>query len=365
MKAWKIGFVAMMAAILMIVTSCSSGKPPKEAVVSAISKMADLQSYTMHGSFGFDEVEIPASIAGDADEALGINTVVSMLKGATIDVKGTFQAEPLRSDMVLDIKLGSEDSSFNLAVPVIVTEDKVWLKIPAIPGVPIPPAISGKFVEFDLKKIAEMQEEADAAVPDTEQLKKLGQEVLSIVLNGFDEKTYFSEPKAADVKGIPDGLKADQIVRFAITSDNLDQTITTVLNDVIPQVLDLFIKNDEYQKMLQLTPEELEEAKTELASLEEGEFKEGLEELKKSLTINELSTTAAIKNGYVNYQDARANIELHQDGETMKFGVHFSTTYDNINKEVKFENELPTDALPIDELIGGMMGGGGQIGLGL
>jgi len=365
MKAWKVGFVAMMAAILMIVTSCSSGKPPKEAAVSAISKMADLQSYTMHGSFGFDEVEIPAGISGDPEDALGVNTVIAMLKGATVDVKGTFQAEPLRSDMILDIKLGSEDSSFNLAVPVIATEEKVWLKIPAIPGVPIPPAISGKFVEFDLKKLAEMQEEADAAVPDTEQMKKMGQEILSILLNGFDEKTYFSEPKAADVKGMPDDLKADQIVRFAVTSDNLDQTIKTVLNDVVPKVLDLFINNEEYLKMMQVSADELKEAKTELASLEEGEFKEGLEELKKNLTINELSLTAAIKNGYVNYQDARANVELHQDGETMKFGVHFSTTYDNINKEVKFENELPTDALPIDELIGGMMGGGGSVGLGL
>jgi len=364
MKVWKFGFVAMMAAILMFVTSCSSSKPPKEAAVSAISKMADLKSYTMHGSFAFDEVEIPASITGNPEQAMGVDTLIALLKGATVDVKGTFQAQPLRSDMMLDIKLGSADSSFNLAVPFIVTEDKVWLKIPAIPGVPLPPAISGKFVEFDMKKLAEMQEETDVAVPDTEQLKKLGQEVLGVLMNGLDEKTYFSEPKAADVKGMPEDLKADQIVRFAITSDNLDQTIKTVLNDVIPQVLDLFINNEEYQKMMQLSVDELKEAKTELASLEEGEFKEGLEELKKSLTINELSLTAAIKNGYVNYQDARANVELHQDGETLKFGVHFSTTYDNINKEVKFENELPTDALPIDELIGNLMGGNGGIGLG-
>ncbi|MCQ6561679.1 hypothetical protein [Paenibacillus mendelii] len=356
MKVWKAGLVALLAAILTIVTACSSGKPPKEAVVSAMSKMSELKSYTVQGTFGFDDVVIPEGVAGDSAEAAGVTAVANMLKGSTISYKGTYQADPMRTDMTLDFKMGGDGSSFNLSIPMIVTPEKVWIKVPAIPGVPLPEEISGKFVELDLKKLAE-QSGQEVAMPDTAVTQKMGQDMAKILLDNFDEKSYFSEPKAEEVKDLPADLKPDQIVRFAITQQNFDEAITTIVDKVAPQIIDLLLTNEEYLKTLQLTKADLEEAKKELASKEDSEIKKGIEEMKKSLKVNELSLTGAIKDDYLTYQDVRANLEMTEEAQTIKLGMHLLMTYDNLNKDVKFENEIPKDAVPFEQLIE-MFGGG-------
>ncbi|MFD0712867.1 hypothetical protein [Paenibacillus sp. GCM10027626] len=350
MKVWKTSLVVLLAAILMVVTACSSGKPPKEAAVSALSKMTELKSYTFKGSFGFDEVEIPQDLA-DSAEAAGAAAVVSMLKGAKVDVKGTYQADPMRSDITLDLTLGSADSSFNLSIPMIMTKEKMWVKVPAIPGLPIPEEISGKFVEIDTKKL---MEEAETPMPDTALMQKLGQEALKVLLDGFDEKTYFSELKAKDVQGLPEGMKPDQIVRFAITPDNFDDTVKTLVSTVIPKLIDTVASKEEYMTALNLKKEDLEQAKKEVTATDDSEITKALEEMKKDLVVHELSMTGAIKGGYLTYQDVRANLEFTpEDSEKVKLGFHFSTTYDDINKSVKFENEIPSDAISIEELFGG------------
>lgn len=348
MKAWKAGFIVIVAAIMMIVTGCGSSKPPKEAAVSAFMKMIDLKSYTVQGSFGFEDVVLPQEAAGDSAEAAGIMMVANMLKGASINIKGTYQAEPMRSDLLMDFKLGSEDSSFNLAIPMIMTKDKMWVKVPSIPGIPLPETVTGKFVEMDMKKLAE--ENGQAAMLDTAATQKMVQEMAKIALENFDEKTYFSELKKEDVSGLPADMKPDQIVRFAVTQQNFDQMIVTAVEKVIPQIIDLLLKNEEYLKMMQLTKEDLDSAKKELASADNNEIKQGIEEIKKSLKVNELSLTGAINDGYMTYQDIRANLEFTEEAQPMKLAMHMSMTYDNLNKEVKFENELPKDAVPAEQL---------------
>ncbi|UVI30403.1 hypothetical protein [Paenibacillus spongiae] len=350
MKVWKAGLVVVLAAILTVVTACSSGKPPKEAVVSAMSKMSELKSYTVEGSFGFDDVVIPEGIAGDSAEAAGVAAVANMLKGSTVKIKGTYQAEPMRTDMTMDLVMGADGSSFNLSIPMIVTQDKMWVKIPSIPGVPLPEEISGKFIELDMKKLAE-QAGQDAALPDVAVTQKMGQDMAKVLLDNFDEKTYFSEPKAEEVKDFPADLKQDQIVRFAVTQQNFDQAITTIVDKVAPQILDLLMKNEEYLKALQLTKADLEEAKKQLDSTADSEIKKGIEEIKKSLKVNELSLTGAIKDDYLTYQDVRANLEMTEEAQTMKFAMHLLMKYDNLNKDVKFENELPKDAVSFEELM--------------
>ncbi|MFC4098772.1 hypothetical protein [Paenibacillus xanthanilyticus] len=347
MNRLKIVVPLLLAALMLIVSGCSAGKSPKEDIVSALTKMQDLKSYSFKGELGFDELTLPESMS--AEDAQAAAMVSSLLKGATVTFRGNAQTKPMRTELTMDMKLGGDGMSFNLSFPMIVTEEKMWIKIPQIPMFPMPEELTGKFVEIDMKKLAEQQGQ-DLKSLDTAATQQMVQEMTKTLMDNFDEKTYFSEVKAADVKGLPEELKDEKLIRFAITPDNFDQAITTIVDKVAPQLIDSLLKNESYLTALGLTKEDLESAKKELEGTEDGEIKQGIDEIKKSLKINELSVTGAVKDDYLVYQSLIANVDVTNEGETMKFGLHFDTSYDQINEDVKFEYELPTDAVPMEEL---------------
>lgn len=347
MNRLKIVVPMLLAALMLIVSGCSTGKSPKEDIVSALAKMQELKSYSFKGEMGFDELTLPASLSADDAEAAAM--VSNLLKGAVVTFHGNAQTAPVRTEMTMDMKLGSEDMSFNISIPMIVTEEKMWFKMPQIPMFPMPDTVAGKFIEIDMKKLAEEQGQ-DLKALDTAATQQMIQDMTKTLMDNFDEKTYFSEVKATDVKGLPEDLKDEKLIRFAITPDNFEQALTTIVEKVAPQWIDTLLKNESYLNTIGLTKEDLETAKKELAGTEDGEIKQGIDEIKKSLKINELSVTGAVKDDYLTYQSVIANVDVTNEGETMKFGLHFDMHYDQINKDVKFEYELPTDAVPMEEL---------------
>ena len=349
MKFLKSGMIAALSLLVVFTTSCSTSKPPKEAMVSALVKLQEAKSLKFTGDFAFDDIVIPQSTLNDESASAVTTTIIPLLKGASIKIHGAMQQEPQRAEFVMDIAFGSEDMKFNLSVPFIITKDKVWLKVPQIPGVPLPETIAGKFVEIDINKLKEEQKDTTTLL-NAESAKKLGQDMVKTVLDNFDEKTYFSEPKAEDVKGLPEGYKGDKFVRFSINQQNFDQTITTVIDKVAPQIIDLLLKNEDYLKALQLKKEDLEAAKKDLADKKEGETQAAVDELKKNLKINELSITGGIEDDYMTYQDMRVNLDLTDPKNPMKLAAHFSMSFTDINNPVKFEYELPKDAVPVEQL---------------
>jgi outer membrane lipoprotein-sorting protein len=347
MKTIRIGVYTLLAVVLLIVAGCSNAKPPKEAIVAALTKMKDVKSLSFKGSFVIDDFSIPKSVGADSNNAAAAAAIAGFMKGATINVHGVMQSDPEQAEITLDISLGSADMKFNLSIPIVVTKEKIWIKVPQIPGLPIPEAVAGKFVEIDLKKLAE---ENGAAVPDTATTQKLAQDLLKTLFDNFDEKAYFSEPKAEEVKGLPEGYKEDQFVRFAINGQNFDQAVTSIIDKVVPQMIDLLLNNEEYMKTLQIKKEDLETAKKELAGKEKGEIQTAIEDIKKNLKVNEFSVTGGIQDGYLTYQDVRMNLDFVDGADTAKFVAHLTMSYSNINEAVKFEYGLPKDAVPLEQL---------------
>lgn len=349
MKFLKSGLLAALSLFVLVTAGCSTSKPPKEAMADAFIKLQAAESLKFTGNFTLDDIAIPQDKLGDKAAAATTNMVIQLLKGATIKFHGAMQKEPQRAELVMDIAFGSADMKVNLSMPLIITKDKVWLKVPQIPGISLPETIAGKFIEIDINKLKEEQKSATALL-NTESAQKLGQDMIKAVLDNFDEKTYFSEPKAEDVKGLPEGYKGDTFVRFSVNQQNFDQTLTTVIDKVAPQIIDLLLKNEEYMKALQLKKEDLESAKKDLADKNEGETQAVVDDLRKNLKINELSITGGIEDDYMTFEDLRVNLDLTDPENPMKLAAHFTMSYNSINDPVKFEYELPKDAVPVDQL---------------
>lgn len=339
-KVQKIA-VLCLAVILVIIAGCSSAKPPREALQSAMTKMTKADSYAMKMSIGLNELEIPQEIT--QSDAAGAAALIGMLKDATITIDATYQKNPMRTDMNMQIVLPG-DMEMKLTIPMIMTEETLYVKVPAIPMLPLPDSLTGKYIKIDLKELA--AQEGTPAI-DMEAQQKLGQDIAQVLLKNFDEKTYFSEPKAADA-GLPSDLKADQVVLFQINESNYSKTVETVINKVLPEIIDLLLKNEDALKALQLEKADVEKMKTEL----ETNKTELTNVLQNDIKVNTMKLTGAIKDGYLVYQDGKMNIEAtdKDSGQKMKIGMNMSASYSDFNKAIEFP-ELPADAITLTELM--------------
>jgi len=341
-KVQKIA-VLLLAVILVVITGCSSAKPPKEALQAAMTKITEADSYAVKMSFGLDELEVPQSATLEGN-AVATAAIIGMIKDATITVDAVYKKKPMRTDMNMQIVIPG-DMEMKISVPMIMTEDTLYVKVPQIPMLPLPETVTGKFIKIDLKELAEKE---GTAKLDLAAQQKLGKELGAVMLKHFDEKTYFSQPKAEEA-GLPAGMKADQIISFEINESNYPQTVDTIVNKVLPEVLNVLLANEASLKTLQLEKADVEKLKADL----EKNKAEILDTLKNDTKVNKLKVTGAISDGYLAYQSGKVNIEGSdkESSQKMKLGLHYDVTYSEINKEAKFANEIPTDAITLDELI--------------
>ncbi|MFS0725018.1 hypothetical protein [Paenibacillus sp. 1P07SE] len=334
----------VMVAMTLALLGCSN-QEPKEAVQNAFANSMLMKSYTFSGSMALDELTVPPEAMGsNGPEAAAI---INTLKGAQITVDGAYQENPMRMEMTMKLALQG-DFSMTIEVPMIMTEDKMYIRIPTIPMIPME-GLSGRFIEIDMNQLAE--EEGGVAFQDInmDTARKMIQDFSAILLKHYEEGDYFAEVNADELRAMPEGVPADQIVKFAVTQDNIDDFVTKLVQHVVPEILDVIANNEEYKTTLQLTDAEIEEARTEL-QVDNEELQSGLNEMKESLVINEINTVAAIEDEYIRYQEVNFNVDIMNEGQTMTLGFFTTSQYNNINEEIEFQLEIPTDAIPLEEL---------------
>ncbi|WP_336776744.1 hypothetical protein [Paenibacillus sp. MMO-58] len=338
----RLAYVALIA-VLFVIAGCSSGDaPPKQALQDAMKNMEKLDGYSAKMSLGIDNIELPAS---EAQNGIDMTTVITgMMKGAKLDIKMVYAKEPKRTDMELNLLL----SGTTITIPMIMTDDKLYMKLPALPMLQLPESAAGKFVELDLKALAE-QQGAAATTLDAAAQQQLVQELGAVVLKHFDEKTYFKSVKAKDA-GIPDEVKADQVIQFKMDESNYKQSVEAIVNEMVPELLTVIASNDSYLQAIQKSKGDVEKMKTDW----ETDKAAKIDYLNQNVKVNELSVTGAInKDKMLAYQAGKVNVELtdKDTGGTTKVNVHYDMTYGDLNGNPKFLYEVPTDAVKFEDLM--------------
>ncbi|QHW32109.1 hypothetical protein GZH47_15690 [Paenibacillus rhizovicinus] len=338
MKTWKRGTLVLFIATMAAVAGCSSSGSPKEALMDAITKTSKAKSFTYQGTFTINDIQLPQAPDTDsAQNAMLRMALPILLKGAVIQVHGAVQQDPQRAELTLNATLGTGDVKLTVNIPIIVTADQIYVKVPQIPGVPIPEKIADRFVVIDAKKLAEEQggtNPLDGGAPN------LGTAAFAALVDSLEEKTYFSEPAAGDVKDVPSGYKADRYVSVGIDGQHSEAALTAIAGKAIPQVIDLLLQNEAVLKSFGLTQERLEDAKKQLTA----------DKMKEQYTIRKAEITGGITDGYLTFESGDLQVDATEPSKGMKMNIHFQLSQDDINKEVKFEAELPKDAVPVDEL---------------
>lgn len=343
MKWMRSTVILAVIAVLLVVAGCSSSdKPAKDALVDSLKNMSKMNAYAFNGTINVNDVTIPA----DESDALGAASMItSMLKGAKMSFDGQYDKDAKRTDMTIKLEYSSAGTSTTLEIPLIMTDEKMYVKIPSLPV--LPESITSKYIEFDLKKLVEEQGASAPSALDRDKLMKLSSDMMLAIVEPFDSKDYFSEPKAADVEGLPQDVKYDDLIQFQLTNETFPAAVEIIANKVVPAIIDLLSSDEEYLTLLSLKKEDLDKAKQQLTD----NGAQVIEEIKKAVKVNNFNLTTGLKDGYMMYQGVNADVVVTQENsDEIKLNMSVQSQYSDINKKQTFKQEIPTDTTKLEEL---------------
>ncbi|WP_431085596.1 hypothetical protein [Paenibacillus sp. 8b26] len=337
-KKLSVLVLTMVLLLTVALVGCSKKLEPKEAVTNGTANAMKLTSYESKSQFTVKDLTITSASVPSEQSAM----VTSMLKNADITLDGVYQKEPLQSEMTLGIHLKG-DLSTSFTIPMVMTKDKLYVKIPNIPFYPLPQEVVGKFLIIDPQELAKQSgQEFNPASMDQEKSQKFANEVIAAILGEYDQATYFFDIDPKDAK-LPQGIKAKQVVQFKVTNDNVKPAVDTFVTKAIPKAIDVMSK-DEYISLFQLKKEDLTAAKLAVET-NTSDFRKKLDELKNYLTVKQFDINTALnKDDIPVYQDLNANVEMNDPTtkDNVKLSVTGYTQYSKINEKATFKVGIPT-----------------------
>jgi hypothetical protein len=326
----------------MALTGCTSKQDPKEAMKSATGNLAKMTSYEMKSKVIIKDLQVSTADTANKEAA---SQVMSMLKDAEITVDGVYQSEPMQTELTAGINLkGDMSMSFN--IPMVMTKEKLYVKIPKIPMLPLPENLINKYLILDLKELAEQEgKKFNPEAFDTKKTQQLGNEILNSLFEEYDGKKYFKDINVKDAN-LPEGVDAKQVVQFNVTNENVKEAAEVFVNKALPKILDILAK-DEYRDMVGLTKEEIDKAKSDLNSTSnQDQISKGLNDLKNHLKINQFYVNTAIdKKDFPSYRSSVINVEMN-DPETkdnVKLSVELTSQNTKVNEKQTFKIGIPKD----------------------
>lgn len=347
-KKLSVLVLAMVLLLTVALVGCSKKLELKEAVTNGTANVAKLTSYELKAQFKIKDL----SISSASLPAIQSAVITSTLKNADITLDGVYQKEPFQTEMTLGIHLKGNYST-PYSIPIVITKDKLYVKLPNLPLNRIPKEAVGKFLEIDRKQLAEQSgSKFNPEILDPAQFQKLLSEVINALLSDYDQDTYLFDIDLKDAK-LPQGVEAKQVVQFKVTNDNVKQAADTFITRALPKAIDV-ISKDEYSNIFKVNKEKLAEAKKDLQS-NTSEVSKKLNEWKNYLTVKQFDINTALnKDNIPVYQDLNANVELNNPStkDNVKLSVTGYLQYSKINEKATFKVGIPTgdQVLTIEQL---------------
>ncbi|WP_276357893.1 hypothetical protein [Cohnella caldifontis] len=355
-KVW-LSLVSLILISALILAGCNSdSKSPQEALKASMSKSSEIKSYSFKGSMKIEDLSIPAT----GDDAASTGAVLNAVKNADLSWTGAYRADPMHLEMTLSLALKG-DMAVNFNIPIVMEKEKMWVRIPNIPFFPLPEDMVNKFLELDLKQLAEQSGQPMPSI-DPAKSQKFANDILGIIFKNVDEKQYLSEVKAKDA-GLPEDADVKQVIQFKVGKDQVEPFINTVVEKIAPEILDLLSSNAEYRDMLGLKQEDLDQAKKDLKGTGKDDISKGLADFKQNVkTLDVVANIGIDAKEYPVYSDVHAKIAGTTDGQEGSIAFKVVSQMADINKDVKLEYpDGPKEIITLEQFeqqMGGAFGAG-------
>ncbi|WP_139489983.1 hypothetical protein [Brevibacillus dissolubilis] len=348
----KIGFTLFLIFALMalLVAGCGDQRSAKQVLFDTYKEQLNIKSYSFDGSLKMRADAKGADVEADPQAKM----VLDALKKSELKYRGTVSLEPFQIEMILDASIDLQGMTTNFNMPIVMNQDKMWVKIPALPFLAETQQLQGKFVELDYKELAKST--GEEPIDMASQLKAQRQLIIkaSDSLSKNLEDTYFIDLKKEEFK-LPEGVEAERIVKMYVTNETYLPFLKTLAAKVAPELIDAMLADKELQKAYAMTEEELKEGKTNLADLVK-DFDKDAAELKSVMDLKKLDMILAVdKANHLPYTLVDLDVTVKPEGEdmTVDFGITVDQKTTNINAEPKWEIGIPKagEVIPYTEMM--------------
>lgn len=298
-----------------------------------------IETYEYEGNMDLG-INLPDSLKNDP-EAAGL---VSLLEDIQIDISGTYQKDPMVMEANLDLTLkGEVDTTFSM--PMVMTEDKMWMQLPQSPLFPLPEDVDGKFIEFDYEELAELQGQPMAPMNMNLQ-NELGLAINNLFLDDFANQ-YYKVVDPSEVE-IPSDVDAETVVKFELTNESLEPFVKTLITSTLPQLVEL-LEDPEYAEALGLTAEDVALFKEQLALINIDEVLVGLNS---TFSINAFDEYVFInEDDYIVYDVMDLDVDFKMEEEKLGLSLLYDLKKSNINGDVEVSEPNKADVITYAEFM--------------
>lgn len=314
---------------------------PTESAVAELLKKAyaneqEIESYTFGSNVNFG-MTFPESMQ---TEELGFLT--DMLEDIKIDISGAYQKDPMLMEATVNLTLSGEIQT-TMSMPLVMTEEKMWFKLPNSPLMPLPEELEGKFIEFDLEELQELEGQPTGSL-DFDLQTELALAINNLFVDQFADDFYnFVEN---DEFQAPNGIDVQKVVKFELTNDTLQPFVEKLMAGFLPQFFEL-VQEPKYAEALGLTAEDIEMAKEGIAEINEN-LDVILQEINQVLSINVFEEYIVIdQNDFIAYDVMNMDIDFTAEEETFGLKLFYDMEKSDINEEVTLTIGIPNE----DEVI--------------
>ncbi|MDP5276793.1 hypothetical protein [Chengkuizengella axinellae] len=335
---------AVLLVFTVVLSACGEkAESPKELLKEANEKALEMESYSFDGNMNLS-MNIPAEAMSEAPE---MAMFAGMFQNINLDVSGVYQQDPMKMEMVMDLEIPG-DMSFNFSLPMVMEQDKMLIKVPNIPFVPLPQEITGKFIEIDYNELAEQsgEEIMPFVYGDLQKQNELVMEMSNIFFSHYGDE-YFT--LVADDQ-LPEGTDIEKAVEMKLTNENVQKAALTFMDNVLPELLEL-LADPKYAEVLQIDPADVEVTKEELADAR-SELVAFFEDEQNTVKVNDLTFVNGINSDdYISYQGMTMDIDAITEGQSVNVVLDMFMEMSQINQNPDFTVEVsPDDVITLQEL---------------
>jgi len=344
LKKWRLAGIAALMAVSAVLAACSAKKSPEELLRRAAEKSRDIQSYTFAGLLQMEGMT-PLLGGGNAGFAAPPNQPFQL----EISWNGVYRTDPMLAEADLDIRF-TGGSEIAVSLPVVMNRDKIWIRVPDVPLLPVPREAVGQFLEIDQRLLAEEQD-APLSPRDLGALKRLYPDLVGVLFKHLDEKTYFTVLSKKEAV-LPDQADVRDVVRMRVDKEHLRPLVETLVRQIAPEAIDL-LGREEYRELHGIDPSVLEKMKRELAEYAETELQQDLQRIER--LPDPFIVTADVgmnREGYVTWLDITVDAGFRDaQDQPGRYRLRAKSEFADINAEPKFRYGEPRDALTVEELM--------------
>lgn len=357
----------VMVLSLSMLVACGDNRTGSQILEDAVKKSMEVKSMATKGF-----IDLNLNFSDAALQSMGPDSQIALqyLKNIRISYEGAYTVKPMEGEVTLSTELPIGDLKTKIDLPILFKDKKIWVKVPQLP-MPELQQLAGKFIELDLNELEKMAASSGQTMPPFDELqattKKLyGEELYPLFFKTYGE-TYMKKGDLKNVE-VPKEVKAKQVVDMEITQKQLDAVITTFLKDFAPKAVEILSKA-EYQKVIGLTKEQVDQMKKDLPKATEEWNKNKEENLAK---LNQVFKNFSVKlsnvvddKGFIAHSLVNIGLDVVSPDPNSPGEVNFKITAQftnyNIDGKQTYKNTIPPNAgdiMPMQDLINGFMGVG-------